>query len=193
MIPTLRPEDRRPARIVNDAVIASVNVGDGRLIPLVIIDTSDRSDLEELVRVQRYLPPGDVTCQWGRLKGSEEKMLSLNLHFVKPAEAMLILEFDIVRQGVIVDQILMAKGLFIQPGREGDRLSTKLKAERLLVEVPDIGFGELWEDMFYKNLVTNFRRKGLSRQQSKQGAKELIEQWRKFGRFRMPIEIKQTS
>ena len=33
-------------------------------IPLVILDTTDRLDLEEFIRVHQYHGPGDVDSQW---------------------------------------------------------------------------------------------------------------------------------
>ena len=160
-------------------------MGEGRLVPLVIIDTSERPDIEELVRVHQYTPPGDVKCQWGRLKGSGEGKISLILQFVRPAELILVLEFDVVRQGGLVDQILISKGLYILPGRDGDRLSNKLDAPKVLIEVPDTGFSKTWEDILYRHLAGDLRKSGLSRQQSKQSAREIIREWREFGHFRM--------
>ena len=69
-IPIKHPWEAQPARIINDAAVATVGVGDGRLIPLVIIDSAERPDIEELVRVHKYLPPGDVKVQWGHLKSA---------------------------------------------------------------------------------------------------------------------------
>src|ERR1700730_420478 len=54
-------------RIVADGAIAHSGVGEGRLIPLVILDTSSRPDLEEYIRVHQYAGAGDVKCQWGQL------------------------------------------------------------------------------------------------------------------------------
>ena len=52
-------------QVVGDAAIAASPFVEGRLVPLVIVDTSGRPDLEELVRVHKHLPPGDVETQWG--------------------------------------------------------------------------------------------------------------------------------
>lgn len=181
-----RSYEVQPARIVSDAAIATGGVGDGRLIPLVIVDTSDRPDVEELVRVHQHLPPGDVACQWGHRKGAADHLISLVLRFVRPAEVLLLLEFDIVRQGGIVDQIVTGKGLYLQPGRDGDRLSSNPGAPKILIEVPDTGFKDTWDDMLYKQLTRDFKRRGLSRHQAKAAARNFIREWRDFGKFRIP-------
>ena len=182
-IPVKHPWEARPARIINDAAVATVGVGDGRLIPLVIIDSAERPDIEELVRVHEHLPPGDVKVQWGYLK-SDPESIALLLRFTRPAEVLLVLNFDIVRQGGVVDQILSSRALYLQPGREGDRLSTTLDAKRILIEVPETGFSKTWDGILFKHLVKDFRRKGLPKHQAKEATKGFIEEWRKIGRFR---------
>ncbi len=172
-------------RIINDGAIATVGMGEGRLVPLVIIDTSERPDIEELVRVHQYVGPGDAKSAWGRLKGSGEEKISLILQFVRPAELMLVLEFDIAKRWGLVDQILTSKGIYILPGRDGDRLSNKLDAPKVLIEVPDTGFGKTWEDMWHRHLMGELRHRGVSRQHAKQAARRVIREWREFGRLRM--------
>ncbi len=177
------PWEARPARIISDAAVATIGVGDGRLIPLVIIDSAERPDIEELVRVHEHLPPGDVKVQWGDLKSAPDS-IALFLKFTRPAEAFLVLNFDIVKQGGVVDQILSSRALYLQPGREGDRLSNTLHAKRILIEVPETGFGKTWDGILFKHLVKDFRRKGLPKDQAKEATKGFIEEWRKIGRSR---------
>jgi hypothetical protein len=47
-----------PVPIVADAAIATDVVGDGRFIPLVILDTVDRPDIAEIIELQEKVPPG---------------------------------------------------------------------------------------------------------------------------------------
>lgn len=183
-IPIKYPWEAQPARVINDAAVATVGVGDGRLIPLLIIDSAGRPDFEELVRVHEYLPPGDVKVQWGDLKSAPDD-IALILRFTRPLEVLLLLNFDIVRQGVVVDQILSSKALYLQPGREGDRLVNTLDAKRILIEVPETGFSKIWDETLFKHLVKDFRRKGLPKHQAKEAARGAIEEWRKIGQSRL--------
>jgi len=183
-IPIKHPWESQPARIINDAAVATVGVGDSRLIPLVIIDSAERPDIEELVRVHEHLPPGDVKVQWGKLK-SAPNSIALLLRFTPPVEALLVLNFDIVKQGGVVDQILSSRALYLQPGREGDRLSNTLDAKRILIEVPETGFSKTWDGILFKHLVKDFRRRGLPKRQAKEATKGAIEEWRKIGRSRL--------
>lgn len=182
-IPIKHSWEVQPARIVSDAAVATVGIGDGILIPLIIIDSNERQDIEELVRVHDHLPPGDVKVQWGVLKSAPDS-IALLLRFICPVEALLVLNFDIVKQGVIVDQILSSRALYLQPGREGDRLINTLNAKRILIQVPDVGFSKTWDKILFKGVVENFQRKGLPKRQAKEATKGLIEEWRKMGRLR---------
>src|SRR5713101_7129808 len=87
------PHEALPLRIVSDAAIATAAVGDGRLIPLFIVDTSERPDVEELVRIHSELQrPGDHTHQWGQIEG-HPRTVALFLRFERPAELTAVLEF----------------------------------------------------------------------------------------------------
>lgn len=173
-----------PVKIVWDGAIATMSFGEGRLIPLVIIDGSDRPDIEELIRIHQYLPSGDVESQWMQLKEGAGK-ICLMLRFKKPVELVAILEFDIIGQGGLIDQILTAKAIYLQSGREGDRLVTTMDSPRMSVEVPDTGFYNEWDRMFIKWTEKGFRQRGLNRQEAKSATREFIKEWRSFGQFRM--------
>jgi len=143
-------------------LLATVKVGDGRLIPLVIIDTSDRPDIEELVRVHEHFSHGDVIMQWGRLTNDKRKV-ALFLTFKRLQEVFLAIENELPKQGILVDQILAAKALYVQPSREGDRLPTTPEIQRLLIEVTDAGFAAVWDAVFRSSSESEFKRRGVPR------------------------------
>ncbi len=129
--------------IVADGAIASCGVSEGRLIPLVILDTKSRPDVEEFIRVHQYVGAGDVKSQWGQLIG-HDNTVALNLSFLRPAELVAIIEFDLQRShGIRVEQILTTRALYIQAGREGDRLIHDMKnLPKVILEVPELGSQE---------------------------------------------------
>jgi hypothetical protein len=112
-IPLHNEQQKRPVPIVGDAAIATATIANGRLIPLIIADTEGRGNLDELIRLHEHLPPGDVEIQWGELVRSTGK-LTLLLSFIRPVATIAILQFDIVTQGILVDQILAAKVFYLQ-------------------------------------------------------------------------------
>lgn len=175
--------EAKPIPIVGDAAIATQQMGDGRLIVLLIVDTSERADLQELIRLHALLPPGDVGCQWGSLKSDAQVALILN--FIRPAEMTAILEFDVVEQGCLVEQILHSNGLYLQAGKPGDKIRTTLDAPRIFIEVPDTRFRPIWDRIFRKHLTKYARLDGVSRQEARNRVAAWIKEWRKFGNFRV--------
>ena len=90
-----------------------------------------------------------------------------------------------LEQGILVDQALRGEGLYIQAGREGDRLTTDLGRPKVLLEIRELGFGEFWDRLFHKRLEKQFRGKGLSRAESRQAARKMIGEMRAFGSMRL--------
>ena len=178
-----------------DAAIATETLGYGRLIPLVILDTSDRPDLEEFIRIHQYSGPGDVNSQWATLEDGSDRV-GLVLTFSGPMDLTVALAFDPDKQGGLVDQIIHAKGLYLQAGRPGDRLIKNPNAPKIIANIPDTGFAKVWEDIFFHAAVKRARASGLGKRQAKEVAREFITQWRKFGNFRMankPSDVPSTD
>ncbi len=177
--------EKIPVPIVSDAAMASRDIADGKLIPLVIIDTTSRPDIEDLIKAHRSLGPGDANSSWGRLS-KNKNLINLILEFKKPSRCVLILEFDIIKQGIIIDQIVITKGLYIQYGREGDRFSSTVDHPRIFVEIPSSGFREEWNKVFHNALEKDGKiNKKMSRSEAKEYSKSVIKELRKFGRMRM--------
>ena len=177
--------EKRPVPIVGDAAIGAGRLADGRMVPLLIVDTSSRPELDELIRVHEHLPPGDVDSTWAPVDGSDRRV-ALILSFKSPVKTVALLEFDIVEQGILVDQIAAAKLFYLQAGRAGDRFVTSMNAPRIFVEVAATGFREHWDKHFHKQLAKHFRGEGLGRHQAKEAAKQAIKEMRRVGKLRMP-------
>lgn len=173
-----------PVPVVADGAIATVVLGEGRLIPLLILDTSKRPDIEDMVMAHKILPPGDVKIQWGCIRKLENTVL-LILQFQRPSEISIILDFNVTNQGILVEQILKAKSLYLQPGRAGDRLSTTMDKPKIIVEVPDSGFQKEWKKIWLKELTKMFRTKGLRRGEAKLAAETAIHEIQTISNFQI--------
>lgn len=171
--------------IVGDAAIAGP-VAEGANIPLLILDTSERPDVEEIIRVQAHLPPGDVNSQWGGAKGDDDSVWLL-LDFDRPVECRVALRFSIERQGILVDGVLQSRALYLQAGREGDRLKHDLDRPKMIVEVPDTGFMPKWNQLLLGRMTTVIReRSGTKAHEARDAATAMIAQMRELTTFRMP-------
>lgn len=120
-LPMYDARNKRPLKVVGDAAIADSRIINGRLVPLLIVDMSDRSDLLELIRLHEYVPPGDVRSGWA---AASTEGVSLALSFSRPVKTAAVIEFELPRQGILVDQILATKVLYLQGGVPGDRYIT---------------------------------------------------------------------
>lgn len=166
--------------IVGDAAIARPDVGEGRLIPLVILDTTNRPDLEEYIRIHEFVRSGDVVCQWGQLEG-RKNTIALILSFVRPAELIAIIEFDLDRNhGILVEQALAARALYIQAGRDGDRLKYTMDASKVIVEVPDLKLLPHWDKIHFQHMMEKMRAHGLPRSDARRKARMAVDEMRKL-------------
>lgn len=170
--------------IVGDAAIAGP-VADGRLLPVLILDTSARPEVAELIRVHRHLPSGDARSQWASSRNDDDVVL-LQLWFEQPVAADVILPFSIERQAILVESMLSGGGVYLQAGRPGDRLMERMDEPRILVDLPDTGFSPSWDDLLLARMtVVMSRRVGVPRRKGRAAAEAVIAEMRTLARLRM--------
>jgi hypothetical protein len=170
-----------PIPIVSDAAIATDAVGDGRFIPLVILDTTARADVAELIEIQEKVPPGDVISAWGSIIDGPKDHLALFLHFERPMEIDVALNFDLSRQGSIVELALRARAIYLQAGKPGDRLLANFDAPRMVAELGGAMPPKRWNELWTRAVKNRLRTEGLSNGKAKKVAANFIEEMR--GRF----------
>jgi hypothetical protein len=163
-----------PVRIVADSAISGRGVMGGRLIPHVIIDTSNRPDIEEFILMhQKSTNFGDVKPQWGQIRRSKKTVVLL-LKWERSSEITILIEFDIVTQGIIVDQALNGQGLYIQAGREGDRLIKNPACPKVLIPIDGSGFDEAWNVMWHKHFEKYFFMNGFTKRETRKVSKRSL-------------------
>jgi hypothetical protein len=180
---SIRTSDLVP--IVGDASIAGP-VAEGVMVPLVIFDAAVRPDIAEAVRVHEHLHAGDVTVNWAVQHSKNASTVLLILDFVTPIAARGAFAFRVEDQGILVESALTARLLYLQPGAPGDRVADDPSRPKLLVELPDTGFREIWDDLFLARLTRWFRSNGLARKPARQAAEEAIARLRGITEFRLP-------
>ncbi len=178
-----RSLEARPLPIISDSAVAQHGLGEGRLIPLVIIDTSSRADIDDLVRLHDAVGLGDVTTYWASFKRKRDR-LDLILRFHRPGKCVAILEFDVANQYAIVDMIVRSQSLYLQPGRPGDRLRYSIDKPKILVEIPSRDFASEWDGILHRVVAHQLRKRGLTRQQARASSEQVIHNWRQLGDFR---------
>ena len=139
-----------------------------------------------MIRAHKHFGPGDAETAWSLLSRFDKSKIRLIIYIKRPSQCLIVLEFDVVRDGGVVDQIVQAQGVYIQAGRMGDRLKSTLDNERILIEVHSREFRKNWDQILYKALKKDFRRRGLARHKANQAAEDFLKEWRHFGSLRMP-------
>ena len=189
-VPLRHAAESLPVPIVADGSIATTGTAGSRLVPVLIIDTSHRPDIEVMVRAHQQFGPGDVTSFW--MFNRRPFVLNLPrlvLQTINPSACVIVIDFDFTEgQGVLVDLIHSAHGVYLQPGRLGDKLTATMHNPRILVEVPpnpdfEKAFGRLYE----KAIIQRFRNAGMKRAASKRAARSFLAESRKV--FRSPIRL----
>lgn len=166
-----------PLRMVQDAMMATRGRHGGRLIPVLLLDTSERPDVAEFIRLRHTIrQEGDVISQWGKIEEKgHDGTVALFLQFVRPIEIFFTLEFNIGKQGCIVEQALIGQGLYIAEATgPDDRFFKAPERPLVLAELPDTGFRGKWDSLFEQHVIKRLRNEGLGRSEAKKIAKSWI-------------------
>ena len=192
-IPIRHEAEGKPVPIVSDAAVATALWGEGRTIPLLILDTSSRPDVDALVQAHLELGiPGDARSDWSLGSRKRNPVPQLILRFTKPSECLLLIEFDMPKRGLFVDQVLWAQGLYLQPGRPGERLITTMDNPRILVEIPtNEVFQEVFRPIHEKAIHRMFRKEGMTRAAAKRSTRLYLKEWRNA--FQRRISFRNAS
>ena len=167
--------ETRPARIVSEP--ARVYMRDGKLVPLVIIDTDERPDIDSLFASYTPETVSEVAIQWARRDGAPKGTVTLSIQFIAPVKQHLLLDFEIVRQGLVVDGILRTRELYLQGVRAGEA-GAQVRSPKLRVVVPDTQFDGIWEDLLIHELAERSKALGASDHHARFLAQESIRRWR---------------
>jgi hypothetical protein len=180
------PRDGRPIPIVSDGMITTQGLHGGKGLPVLLLDTSDRADVAEFIRVHEKLGPGDFEFQWGQIE-EHEGTVAVFIKCIRPMQLFFVLEFNIVKQGILVEQALTGEGIYLMKAKGPDvRLSANFEEPKVIFQIGDTGFRKVWDELFPKHLIAHYRKNGLSRQQAREAARSLVEDLRKITVLRMP-------
>lgn len=164
-------EDKEVVTVVADGMIGHPGIQSGRLVPVLVVDCARHPALEALIHAHKDTPPGDVVCSWGWNRFSK-KNVYLRLSFKHPVETSATIPFQVSRQGVLVESILNAHAVYLQPLTSGNRVSDGIGKPKIIVEVPGSASFPIWQDLYRRELEDQYRSKGLARPLAKIAARE---------------------
>ena len=180
--------EKLPVPIAGDGVLVISGVADGRAIPVIILDTSDRQDVDEVIRAHEHFGPGDATTIWSPRRWPRDRTLRLIIAFQRPQRCVIVLHFDTVAQGGIVDTIVQNELVYLLPGRPGDRLSSSMQTGRVLIEVPSAHFAVRWNLLMREQLAKSLKKQRIPRREIRSGVDAVIQDWRNLWSKRMRNE-----
>jgi hypothetical protein len=173
--PLNHERERLPVELVAAGAIGIGELYNGKVLPVLIINTINRPDIDEMIRIHEHTGPGDVKTAWA--KGNTKRELRLILMFERPVKCIVIIDFNIEKWGILIDHILYTKAVYIQSGDANTKISEDVQAAKIVVEVPDTGFGRYWAKVYHMSVVKNLRALGASRSQAKAAADQYIRVW----------------
>lgn len=165
--------------LIRDGAIANPDIGDGKLIPILILDCSNHPGFLNLVLVHQETPPGDVISRWGYSRFNK-RFVELNLKFIKPVELEINIRFDLRTQPAIADSIVQSKSVYLQPNEYGGRVIDGIDKPKIVIEVPPQTKLPKWDSMLLKQIAIKMKKDGIGKKSAKDAAKQHLERIREF-------------
>lgn len=164
--------------IVSDAVIMQRNLADGKAIPLIIIDTTQHYEIEKSIELHSGIDSGEVQLTWGKTKDS--KYVFLQVEAIRPVEIKYMIAFEPYKHSGLIEILLNSHLLYIQAGKDGDRLSNNFDKPKLLVEIPTSSFETELKSILHQAKVAQFKELNVKKEDLEEVVKNFDTQWRKF-------------
>jgi hypothetical protein len=166
-----------------EGLISSEFVGEGRLIPVLVLDVGSNQDIIDLIEMHSSITSGDVTIVWIQDLYNRKDFI-LRIMFSKPMQISFGVRFKISEDFALIDGIIQSKGVYLQTGKKGDKVSKKLNDNKILVEVPDTGIKSIWTQMLNKTLISKYRKMGFNRKEAKEVTQDHIAKMRELWKIR---------
>jgi hypothetical protein len=180
-------------RVVADGGISNPALGEGRMIPVVMIDTHDNVGVVELLKLHENTPPGDVELRWSlpNTLFSKPKSVLLNITFLKPMKLTFGIEFPIAERHSVIDGIIQSRVFALQNGKSGEKVSTilldnskKQTSGCVFIEVPNMAFDNKWKELLLDFLKHKYKKQGASKKEAALYAEEQIKSMREIWNIR---------
>lgn len=150
-------DDEIITKVVSSATIASAGIANGRNIPVVIVESDNKNKINDLLKAHESVKNGNCASQFGFIEGYQYAMLILD--FSLPIEITIVLLFDVIKQGITVDQILYSKCMYLMTGDEKTKFSLNMDKPRILLEITTEGFQPHWNKIYKKKYSKYLKKK----------------------------------
>lgn len=178
--------DMGPLSIIRDAIMWREEYVQGRAIPVIIIDSSEREDIKNLFALHQSLNRyGNVSHTWMISKTSPLRIF-LSLRFLDPVETSIFLEFNLPSQNMLIDLILYSECLLLQASSPEPPIPSA--GPQIFIEVlREDNFATIWPERNMDLHTAHFRamknengKRMYSKAESKDLALKMIKQSEEF-------------
>lgn len=163
--------------VVGDGAISTSMWGEGRLIPVVIVDSSKNIDIQNLISIHQYTPPGDVNSTWA-LRRFDSKHIFLKLEFLRPVSTVVYIPFRLEKYSSLVSGIMVSRAMYLQPFESGDSVVKGINKPKILIEVSAEFEG--WRKLQRKTLINKYKKLKYPKKESCTMADEHISRMREL-------------
>lgn len=143
-------------KVEASAAVASAGIANGRNVPVVFVKSDENNRINNIISMHKTIKEGNCECSWGVTNDNKNAVLILD--FKNPIEQKIVLLFDIIKFGVVVNQILYAQCLWLMVGDECSKFSLCFDQERIFIEVPTGTFVTYWNEIF-RNTYAKYLKK----------------------------------
>ena len=151
------PDNVLLSQVVSGAHISSSGFANGRTIPVVFIEADSENRVKELIHIHKGIDNGNCNSQWSINVKRDRPFLHLS--FTSPQQLNLVISFDVVKYGLLVDQILYSQCMYLAVGEPNCSLSENIDCEKILLEIPETGFASQWERLYPKMFCKHMKKK----------------------------------
>ncbi|MWW26644.1 hypothetical protein [Algibacter lectus] len=164
-----------------NGLISSPTLGEGRMIPALVVSKENDKSLKELINIHLDTPPGDAVVQWGApfIHYFRPKIWHLHIAFSQPMDYKFEIEFNLEKDYSLIDAIHLSRALYLIYGEKGEKVSQKTD-EMILVEIPEMHSDVLWNKTLNNILNRKFKKIGIPKKEIKKEIKNHISNMRKL-------------
>jgi hypothetical protein len=167
--------------IQENGLISHPELGEGRFIPSLVVNSFSDNKLKELIKIHQDTPPGDTVTYWSRPASLfKTKIWHLHIEFSQPMTYKFRIAFKLNKQYSLIDAIFISQATYLSVGNKGDKVS-EMKNEMILVEIPEIKeTRKVWERTLNEVLKDIIRKTGVPKKQVKIEIKKHKSEMRKL-------------
>jgi hypothetical protein len=171
-------------KVVSDGGLSLPSIGEGRLIPAIIIDNNGDIGITDLIKLHSDTPPGDTTLSWFLPDTFfAPTKVYLSIEFIRPMKLSFGIEFQLSNQFTLVDGIIKSRAFYLIAGKIGDKVSQRIK-DGILVEVPNMDFDKKWDELLMDAVKKRYKKMGTSKKERQVSANAHIKSMREVWNWR---------